>query len=127
MIVSRLCDQTSDNLWALSRIKIVNLLEQGIPLEDIENEVMALSADQNVPSIFHAFFDDLKKKNGLLSKRGSYVLIECQDAHLALLLANDRELKKFTFLVLERQLIVLNEKEELFRKHVKKLGYFLPE
>ena len=45
---------------------------------------------------------------------------------MAVLLANDRELKKFTFLVPERQLIVLNDREEHFRRHVKKLGYFLP-
>ena len=126
LIINRLCDQTSDNLWTLSKTKILNLLEQGISLEDIENQLMTLSADQNIPPIFRTFFDDLKKKNGQLSKRGSYVLIECQDVHLALLLANDRELKKFTFLVPERQLIVLNEREEHFRRHVKKLGYFLP-
>lgn len=126
LIVNRLCDQTSDNLWTLSKIKILNLLEQGTSLEEIENQLIMLSVDQNLPSIFRNFFDDLKKKNGQLSKRGSYVLIECQDAHLALLLANDRELKKFTFLVPERQLIVLNEKEEHFRRYVKKLGYFLP-
>ena len=101
-------------------------MEQGVLLEEIENQLLALSIDQNFPPIFRTFFDDLKKKNGQLSKRGSYVLIECQDAHLALLLANDRELKKFTFLVPERQLIVLNEREEHFRRHVKKLGYFLP-
>lgn len=126
LVVNRLCDQISDNLWTLSKIKILNLLEQGTPLEEIENQLMALSVDQNLPPIFRIFFDDLKKKNGQLSKRGSYVLIECQEAHLALLLANDRELKKFTFLVPERQLIVLNEREEHFRRHVKKLGYFLP-
>jgi len=102
LVVNRLCDQTSDNLWTLSKIKILNLLEQGAPLENIENELMALSVGQKLPPIFRTFFDNLKKKNGQLSKRGSYVLIECQDAHLALLLANDRELKKFTFLVPER-------------------------
>lgn len=126
LIVDRFCDQTSDNLWTLSKIKIINLLEQGMLLQEIENQLVALSVDQNLPPIFHTFFDDLKKKSDQLSKRGSYILIECQDAHLALLLANDRELKKFTFLVPERQLIVLNEREEHFRRHVKKLGYFLP-
>ncbi len=126
LIVNRLCDQNSDNLWTLSKIKILNLLEQGVPLEDIESQLTALSDDQNFPPIFRTFFEDLKKKNGQLSKRGSYILIECQDAHIALLLANDRELKKFTFLVPERQLIVLAEREEHFRRHVKKLGYFLP-
>lgn len=126
LIINRLCDQSSDNLWTLSKTKILNLLEQGTSLEEIENQLMFLSVDQNLPPVFRTFFDDLKKKNGQLSKRGSYVLVECQDAHLALLLANDRELKKFTFLVPERQLIVLNEREEHFRRHVKKLGYFLP-
>jgi len=126
LIIDRFCDQTSDNLWTLSKIKIINLLEQGVLLEYIEKQLVALSVDQNFPPIFRTFFDDLKKKNGQLSKRGSYVLIECQDAHLALLLANDRELKKFTILVPERQLIVLAEREEYFRRHVKKLGYFLP-
>lgn len=101
-------------------------MEQGTLLEEIENQLTALSADQNFPQIFRTFFDDLKKKNEQLSKRGSYVLIECQDTHLASLLANDRELKKFTLLVPERQLIVLAEREEHFRRHVKKLGYFLP-
>ncbi len=126
IIINRLCDQTSDNLWTLSKIKILNLLEQGISIEEIESQLTALSDNHSLPPIFRTFFDDLKKKEGQLSKRGSYILIECQDAQIALLLANDRELKKFTFLVPERQLIVLAEREEYFRRHVKKLGYFLP-
>jgi hypothetical protein len=54
-------------------------------LEEIENQLVALSVDQNFPPIFRTFFDDLKKKNGQLSKLGGALLL--LSAKLILILA----------------------------------------
>ena len=54
------------------------------------------------------------------------VLIECADAVLATLIANDSRTKPFCLLAGDRWLAVPMESEPRFRSALRKLGYGLP-
>jgi len=123
MLIDRLCHQLSERVWHISKEKILDLLEQGKTINDVKALFTDLSSDGKLPNNLVIFLDDIDKKSSNLSYRGACSLIECKDITTAQLLANDREFKKFTFLTGERHLVVLKDREEFFRKHVKKMGF----
>ena len=53
-------------------------------------------------------------------------MVECADAVLVTLIANDSRTKPFCLLAGERHLAVATESEALFRGALRKLGYSLP-
>ncbi len=125
ILIDRLCDQVSERVWHLSKEKILDLLEQGKKITDVKTYLIDLSSNGKLPNNWVVFLDDIEKKSSNLSYLGACSLIECKDVTTAQLLANDREFKKFTFLTGERQLVVLKDREEFFRKQVKKMGFVL--
>lgn len=58
-----------------------------------------------------------------IRERGQARLIECADAALAVLIANNSRTKKLCFLAGEKHLVIPSESETKFRNAVKKLGY----
>jgi len=123
MLIERLCHQLSERVWHIDKEKILDLLEQGKTINDVKALFADLSSDGTLPTNLVIFLGDIDKKSSNLSYRGACSLIECKDITTAQLLANDREFKKFTFLTGERHLVVLKDREEFFRKHVKKMGF----
>ncbi len=74
--------------------------------------------------------ETLAAKNILLNSlqdAGTVKLIECTNAHLALLIANDSRTKKFCQLAGDRTLAVPLSQETKFRNALRQVGYVLPQ
>lgn len=121
-----ICDKKSDRIWQLSKYKILSQLEYGIRIEDVEAKLKSLASIEQLPENLEIFLKDISKKSFQLSVRGSYTIVECEDSKTALMLVNDKELKKFTYLPNDRCLMVEKCKEGAFRKRIKKQGFVLP-
>jgi hypothetical protein len=72
------------------------------------------------------FLEDMARRVRSLKATGAARLIECADAALATLIANDSRTKPFCLLAGDRCLAVPVESETRFRGALRKLGYGLP-
>ena len=126
ILLERLCEQKSDRVWQLSKSKMLNEVERGISMKAIKTTLQGLTTNEQLPENVEHFLNDICKKSSQLVVKGVYTIVECDDAKTAMLLANDRELKKFTFLVNEKSLMIMQGYEDAFRKNVKKQGLVLP-
>ena len=126
MIIDRLCDPISDRVWSLSKNKLLKLIEQGATILEIKEKISSLISQEALPDSMIYFLEDLDRKNNQLILKGTCTLIECQDIEMASLIANSKDLKKFTFLLNDKLLVILKGHEESFCKAIKKLGLLPP-
>lgn len=126
LLLERFCVSKSDRVWQISKGKILNEIERGVNMESIRTNLRSLAQSEQLPDNVEVFLNDICKKSSSLIIKGMYTLIECEDAKTAMLLANDKELRKFTFLVNEKHLMVMQGYEDAFRRNVKKQGLVLP-
>ncbi|MGH3575386.1 MAG: helicase-associated domain-containing protein, partial [Pseudonocardiaceae bacterium] len=78
------------------------------------------------PSTVTALIDDVARRTSQLQDLGMTQLVECADAALATLIANDRRLRALCRPVGDRHLAVPPEHGTAFRKGLRTLGYALP-
>lgn len=126
VLMDRLCEKSSDRVWRLSKEKMIRLLEEGGTVDTIREELARLSPQAPLPDSLLDLLKDIGKERNQLSIQGICILIECADEESATLLSHDRALKRFTFLVGERHLIVLNGHESEFCKIARRLGFIVP-
>jgi hypothetical protein len=67
--------------------------------------------------------DDVGRRSGALTERGTALLIDCADRALAVLLARDRRTRGHCMLAGERTLAVPAASEAAFRRAARELGY----
>lgn len=117
--------KTSDAVWKLDRDTILKATANGHSLKEFQEFLTQASTDDLPDTVKHFFKDCLSRSNSLQDK-GLAKLIECTDATLATLIANDSRTKKYCYLAGERHLVVAIADETRFRNAVRKLGYILP-
>ena len=116
---------SSDSVWQLNQAKLLTASEQGRDLNEFRKFLLARSAEP-LPETVERLLNDALERATLLQDKGSVRLIECADAPLAALIANDSRCKKLCLLAGDRHLIVYAGYESRFRNEVRKLGYSLP-
>ncbi|MES2199864.1 MAG: hypothetical protein V4489_06825 [Chlamydiota bacterium] len=126
ILIDRLCDQISDKVWILSKNKLLKLIELGASTKEIKDHIISLTSEKTLPNSIVHFLDDLENKGNPLVFKETCSLIECQDEITATLIAHNKDLKKFTFLLNDKRLVILKGHEEAFCKGVKKLGLTPP-
>ena len=117
--------KTSDAVWKLDRDTILKATAKGHSLKEFQDFLTQASADDLPETVQHFFKDCLSRSNSLQDK-GLAKLIECADAALATLIANDSRTKKYCYIAGERHLVVAIADETRFRNALRKLGYTLP-
>jgi len=70
--------------------------------------------------------DDLEQRAGMLRDRGTARRVECADAGVAQLLANERRLRGLCQLAGERTLVFSQKDETAVRRTLREMGYVLP-
>ena len=117
--------KTSDAVWKLDRQVALKAAEDGHSLKEFEDFITQASAEA-LPKTVKQFFKDCGDRTSSLQDMGIARLIECNDATLAALIANDSRTKKYCQLAGDKYLVVLLDQETRFRSAVRKLGYTLP-
>ena len=117
--------QTSDAVWKLDRDVALKAAEAGHSLKEFQDFLLQVS-DETLPKTVQQFFQDCRSRSESLQDRGMARLIECADATLAALIANDSRTKKYCQLAGKTYLVVAVDQEMRFRTGLRKLGYSLP-
>ena len=125
MMLNNYAEKVSDAVWKLDQNRLFNALENGHDLTALAELLVSLSG-QPLPETVERFLTDMSRRARSLQTQGTAKLIECTDAVLATLIANDSRTKPFCLLAGERHLVVPVDDEARFRSALRKLGYGLP-
>jgi hypothetical protein len=125
LLLGSYATQTADAVWKLDQARLLEALEEGHDITVLAELLVSLSG-QPLPETVERFLGDMAARVRSLKSLGTARLIECADAALATLIANDSRTKPFCLLAGERHLAVPAESEARFRSALRKVGYSLP-
>jgi hypothetical protein len=125
LLLDHYAQKVSDAVWKLEPDRLLEAMEAGQSVSALREWLTAHSA-QALPETVARYLDDMAHRAGRLQDKGTARLIECADAALAALIANDTRTKPYCLLAGERHLAVPAETETRFRSALRKLGYSLP-
>jgi hypothetical protein len=125
LFLDRFAERQSPLVWQLAMDKILTAVAQGRTVPELVEFLQARSS-VGLPETVTVFLQDLQHRATLLRDRGTARLIECADAHTAMLLAKDRKLKLLVNLAGETMLVFAATEEAAVKKALKELGYVLP-
>lgn len=124
LFLDRICEKTSERVWRLSLSKLLQAVEEGVEIRRAIAFIEERSRG-DLPQPVRGFLDDVILRAGKVRDRGDARLVECADAPLAQLIANDSRLRNLCFPAGDRHLAVPKENESAFRKGLRELGYVL--
>ncbi|MEE4376624.1 MAG: helicase-associated domain-containing protein [Candidatus Competibacteraceae bacterium] len=124
LLLNSYAEQVSDALWKLTQDRLLEAVEAGHKVATLRDWLHSLSG-QPLPETVERFLSDMEKRSQSVQELGGARLLECADAALAMLIANDSRTKPFCLPAGERHLVVPAESETRFRNALRKLGYSL--
>jgi len=89
-------------------------------------EFLTARSGTAIPDTVSRLPDDVAERSTKLQDRGLARLVECADAALAALIANDTRTRKHCLRAGERHLVVPASSESAFRRALRDAGYLLP-
>ncbi len=125
LLLESYAELESDTVWRLDRDKALLAVESGHQIAELR-EFLQARDEQPLPEAVEVFIITTERRAQALSYQGAALLIECADAELADLIANDAQTKKWCQRAGERHLVIATEAEEAFRKAIHLLGYGMP-
>jgi len=125
IILDRVAEQRSDHVWAMTQAKILTAVESGFAVGQLR-EFLEARVEMPLPQTASVFLDDLQRQTTMLRDLGAACWIECVDSTTAMLLANDRKLRKLCELSGANRLVFLAKDETAVRRVLRELGYMLP-
>ncbi|MDS4021849.1 MAG: helicase-associated domain-containing protein [Candidatus Competibacter sp.] len=125
MLLDSYAEKVSDAVWKLEQGRLLEALEAGHDIAVLAELLVSLGG-QPLPETVERFLEDMARRARSLKATGTARLIECADAVLATLIANDSRTKPYCLLAGDRWLAVPVESEARFRSALRKLGYGLP-
>jgi len=125
LFLEQFAEQASDVVWKIQPIRLLEALEAGHPVADMEAFLKA-RAGGNLPDNVVIFFREMADRASRLADRGPARVIEAQDAALAQLIVSDSRLRSLCMLAGERYIVVPADNESAFRRGLRELGYGLP-
>jgi hypothetical protein len=114
----------SDFVWRLDAGKLLAAIEEGRPVEELR-EFLTARSGASIPDTVARLLDDIAERCTKVHDRGLARLIECADAALAALIANDTRTRKHCLRAGERHLVVPASSEAAFRRALRDAGYLL--
>jgi hypothetical protein len=125
MTLSSFAEQTSERVWQLSMAGLLTAAGNGRHPDELL-DFLNRTADHALPETVSTLISDAAARTSALIDRGMVRLVECSDATVATLLANDRALSRLCQRIGDRHLAIDAEHEATFRKALTRLGYALP-
>jgi hypothetical protein len=125
LFVEQFAVQTSDAVWHIEPVKLLEMLEQGQTVAQVQEFLTARSGGA-LPDNVAVFLQEMAERASQLVDRGPARLIEARDAALMQLIANDSRLKSLCLPAGDRYLVIPADSEATFRRALRELGYGLP-
>lgn len=114
--------QATPDSWRLERGKLLSCVEKGLDVTAFEAFLEARD-DQPLPETVEALLKTCAKQGKALRRIGNALLLECQDAETAALIASHKETAGLCLRAGERHLVVRQEHEERFLALVRVAGF----
>jgi hypothetical protein len=116
--------RTSDLIWRLEARKLLEATEGGSSVEEVR-EFLAARNGAPLPDTVRRLLEDVGDRTAQVQDRGFARLIECADAALAALIANDTRTRKHCLRAGECHLVVPAGSETAFRRGLREVGYLV--
>ena len=116
--------RVSDLVWRLEAGKLLSAADEGRSMAEIREFLEARSGAE-LPDTVLRLIQDIGDRSGKVRDRGLARLIECDDAALAVLIANDSRTRKHCLPAGERNLVVPASEEGAFKRTLRELGYLI--
>ncbi len=107
--------------WRLDRQKALDAIEKGHDIAELRAFLQARD-DQPLPEKVESFIKTSQKQGKALRIIGTTLLIDCEDAETAVMIATRKETAGLCLRAGDRQLVVRLENEEKFRALIRILG-----
>ena len=114
--------ESTDKSWRLDRQKAVGAIEKGRDIAELRAFLQARE-DQPLPETVESFIKTTGKQGKALKVSGTALLIDCENAEIAAVIATHKETASLCLRTGDRQLIVRLENEEKFRNLIRILGF----
>lgn len=125
VLLKQLCEATNARVKKLSVNVVLNSISSGIKLSHLREKLKLLSENE-LPNTVIAFFEDIDRRANLLKPDGKASLIQCYDEATALLIANNKRLKKLCMLAGTNHIAVRKKNVNKFLNALRKEGMTLP-
>lgn len=113
--------EAAEKSWRLERQKAVGAIEKGHDIAELR-AFLQTREDQPLPETVEAFIKTTEKQGKALKILGTALLIDCENAEIASMIATRKETAGLCLRAGDRQLVVRLENEEKFRNLVRILG-----
>jgi hypothetical protein len=114
--------ESTDKSWRLDRQKAVGAIEKGRDIAELR-VFLQTREDQPLPETVESFIKTTGKQGKALKISGTALLIDCENAEIAAMIATHRETAGLCLRAGDRQLVVRLENEEKFRNLIRILGF----
>ncbi len=114
----------SDLVWRLEPDRLLAAMDAGRPIHEIR-EFLEARSGAAIPATVTRLLDDIAERSTKIRERGLARLVECADAALAALIANDSRIGKHCLQAGERHLVVPAASEAAFKRNLREAGYLL--
>jgi len=114
--------ESTDKSWRLDRQKAVGAIEKGLDITELR-AFLQTREDQPLPETVESFIKTTEKQGKALKISGTALLIDCENAEIAAMIAAHKETTGLCLRAGDRQLVVRLENEEKFRTLIRILGF----
>lgn len=114
--------EATDKSWRLDRQKAVGAIEKGRDIAELR-VFLQTREDQPLPETVESFIKTTEKQSKALKISGTALLIDCENAEIAAMIATHKETSSLCLRAGDRQLVVRLENEEKFRNLIRILGF----
>jgi hypothetical protein len=114
--------EATDKSWRLDRQKAVGAIEKGHDIAELRT-FLQTREDQPLPETVESFIKTTGKQGKALKISGTALLIDCENAEIAVMIATHKETAGLCLHAGDRQLVVRLENEAKFRNLIRILGF----
>jgi hypothetical protein len=122
LLLETWAEKETEESWRLDRQKALRAIEKGHDIAELRTFLQARE-EQTLPEPVESFLKTAQKQGRALKIVGTVLLIQCEDAEIAEMIATRKETAGLCLRAGERYLVVRPEHEEKFRALVRALGH----
>jgi hypothetical protein len=120
ILLERFCARQGETLYRLDPQRTVEAFEEGYKLDDVLGFLERKTLRQ-APGEVQAFFERLRKRSGVLARKGEAVLYQVKDLMIMKSLLSDEVLGELCVLAEDHQVVVQAKDEVAFRRRLREL------
>ena len=124
--LERIAEKTADNVYHLTKEKILDACEDGVALADLVT-FLTDQIDHDLPDTVRVLFREIEENLVKFRLDSAGYLICCTDPALLVLVTHDPVISRWCEEVDDRRFYLRKGCEKAFRIAMKKLGYIIPE